>query len=94
MNTLTASSGHILDFKKQACNGHLVNKAKGIDKVTKSELSEIRKLSLPAQRYEQSKFEIEEPSTLAGIIRMKMYEMRRRQKDLAKKLMSVMQSFR
>ena len=60
--------------------------AKGSDKVTKSELSEIRKLSLAAQRYEQNKYKIEEPSTLAGIIEMKMYEMRLRQKDVARKL--------
>ncbi len=60
--------------------------SKGSDKVMKSELSEIRKLSLAAQHYEQNKYEIEEPTTLAGIIEMKMYEMRLRQKDVARKL--------
>lgn len=60
--------------------------AKGSGKVTKSELAEIRKLSVAAQHYEQNKYEIEEPTTLAEIIEIKMYEMRLKQKDLARKL--------
>jgi len=60
--------------------------SKGSQNVSKSELTEIRKLALQAQEYEQSKFTIEPPTTLAGIIEMKMYEMRLKQKDLAKKL--------
>lgn len=60
--------------------------AKGSNRVTKSELAEIRKLSLAAQRYEQSKYEIDPPTTLAGIIEMKMYDMRLKQKDVARKL--------
>jgi HTH-type transcriptional regulator/antitoxin HigA len=60
--------------------------ARGSNKVKKDELAEIRKLSLSAQEYEQSKYEIEDPTTLAGIIEMKMYDMRLKQKELAKKL--------
>ena len=60
--------------------------AKGSTNVTRSELAEIRKLSLAAQEYEQSKYGIDPPTTLAGIIEMKMYDMRLKQKDLAKKL--------
>ncbi len=60
--------------------------SKGSTQVTKSELGEIRKLSLAAQQYEQNKYEIDPPSTLAGIIEMKMYDMRLKQKDVARKL--------
>ena len=60
--------------------------SRGSEKVSKSELAEIRKLALTAQQYEQAKFIIAPPTTLAGIIEMKMYEMRLKQKDLAKKL--------
>lgn len=60
--------------------------AKGSEHVSKAELAEIRKMALAAQQYEQSKYAIEAPTTLAGIIEMKMYEMKLKQKDLAKKL--------
>lgn len=60
--------------------------AKGSSNVTKDELDKIRQLALNAQDYEQSKYAIEAPSTLAGMIEMRMYEMRLKQKDLAKKL--------
>jgi HTH-type transcriptional regulator/antitoxin HigA len=63
---------------------HLMSK--GSNKVTPTELAEIRKLAEAAQQYEQSKFTISPPTTLAGIIEMKMYEMKLKQKDLAKKL--------
>lgn len=59
---------------------------KGSIQVTKSELSEIRKLSLAAQQYEQNKYKIDPPTTLAGIIEIKMYDMRLKQKDVARKL--------
>ena len=60
--------------------------SKGSKLVTKAELAEIRRLALLAQAYEQHKYVIEPPTTLAGIIEMKMYEMKLKQKDLAKKL--------
>lgn len=63
---------------------HLMSK--GSSNVSKTELAEIRKLALAAQQYEQSKFAIAPPTTLAGIIEMKMYEMKLKQKDLARKL--------
>ena len=59
---------------------------KGSKNVTKNELAEIRRLALAAQAYEKKKFVIELPSTFAGIIEMKMYEMRLKQTELAKKL--------
>jgi HTH-type transcriptional regulator / antitoxin HigA len=60
--------------------------SKGSANLSKGELTEIRKLALEAQQYEQTKFTIAPPTTLAGIIEMKMYEMRLKQKDLAKRL--------
>ncbi|ACU05066.1 hypothetical protein [Pedobacter heparinus] len=50
--------------------------AKGSKNVTDSELAEIRELALAAQYYEQNKYVIEAPTTLAGMIEMKMYELR------------------
>src|SRR6185312_14734070 len=60
--------------------------AKGSDKVSKKELNEIRTLAESAQRYEQSRYVIEAPTSLVGMIEMRMYEMKLRQRDLAKKL--------
>jgi len=60
--------------------------AKGSKNVSKEELEEIRILSLAAQNYEQNKYVIDAPSTLAGMIEMRMFEMRLKRKDLAKKL--------
>ena len=59
---------------------------KGSEHVTKSELNEIRELALLAQRYEKQTMQIKPPSTLAGIIEMKMYEMHLKQTDIAHKL--------
>ncbi len=59
---------------------------KGSNGVTKKELQEIHKLAIIAQNYEMTKFTIEPSETLAGIIEMKMYERKLKQKDLAKEL--------
>ena len=60
--------------------------AKGSDKVSKDELLKIRSLALSAQAYEQTKYVIDAPTTLIGMIEMRMFEMRLKQKELAKKL--------
>lgn len=60
--------------------------AKGSDKVSREELNEIRTLAQSAQRYEQSRYVVEAPTTLIGMIEMRMYEMKLKQRDLAKKL--------
>ena len=60
--------------------------AKGSDGVSKEELAEIRSLAQTAQAYEQAKYVIDTPTTLTGMIEMKMFEMKLKQKDLAKKL--------
>jgi len=60
--------------------------AKGSAHVSKEELAEIRLLAQAAQTYEQSKYSIDAPTTLTGMIEMKMFELRLKQKELAKKL--------
>ena len=60
--------------------------AKGSDKVSKDELAEIRSLALMAQAYEKTKYLIDAPTTLIGMIEMRMFEMRLKQKELARKL--------
>ena len=60
--------------------------AKGSKNVSKEELEDIRVLALAAQEYEQKKHVVSPPKTLAGMIAMRMYQMRLKQRDLAKKL--------
>lgn len=60
--------------------------SKGSGNASKEELAEIRALALTSQHYEQQKYVITAPSTLSGMIEMRMYEMRLKQKDLARKL--------
>ncbi|MDB5152198.1 MAG: Helix-turn-helix domain protein [Mucilaginibacter sp.] len=60
--------------------------AKGSDNISKGELAEIRTLAQSAQGYEQARYVIEAPSTLIGMIEMRMFEMKLRQRDLAQKL--------
>jgi HTH-type transcriptional regulator / antitoxin HigA len=59
---------------------------KGSENVTPQELDEIRRLALQAQRFEKQHFDIRQPTTLAGVIEMKMYELRLNQTEVAKKL--------
>ncbi|WP_442588447.1 helix-turn-helix domain-containing protein [Pedobacter sp. AW31-3R] len=60
--------------------------AKGSKNVSAEELAEIRRLALSAQAYEQEFYVVDAPSTLLGMIEMRMFEMKLRQVDLAKKL--------
>lgn len=60
--------------------------AKGSDKVSKEELAEIRSMAQAAQSYEQAKYVIEAPTTIVGMIEMRMFEMKLKQRDLAQKL--------
>ena len=60
--------------------------SKGSSVVSKTELREIRKNAVAAQKYEQTTFTISAPTTIAGIIEMKMFEMKLKQKDLSRKL--------
>lgn len=59
---------------------------KGDGKITEKESSEIRKLALAAQAYEKTIYIIPAPSTLEGMIELRMYELRLKQHELANKL--------
>lgn len=59
---------------------------KGSERVSKKELAKIKNLAIAIQSYEQEKYQIDLPTTLAGMIEMKMYELQIKQKDLAKQL--------
>lgn len=54
--------------------------------MTEADIDKLRKLSLEAQAYEKSIYTIPSPSTFEGMIELRMYEMKLKQKDLAKKL--------
>ena len=58
----------------------------GSSNVTKKELAEIKALPQSAQLFEQNKYFIEAPTTLTGIIEMRMFELQLKQKNLAKKV--------
>jgi HTH-type transcriptional regulator/antitoxin HigA len=60
--------------------------AKGSDKVSKDELAQIRSLAQAAQTYERARYLIEAPTTIVGMIEMRMFEMKLKQHDLAQKL--------
>jgi HTH-type transcriptional regulator/antitoxin HigA len=57
---------------------------KGEARLSKTESSHIRSLALAAQSYEKSIYTIPSPSTLEGMIELKMYERKLKQKELAK----------
>ncbi len=56
----------------------------GSKNVSKTDLAIIRRWGLKAQAYEQSKYVIAPPKTIAGIIELKMYDMKLKQSQLAK----------
>lgn len=56
---------------------------KGEDNLTNEEATQLRKLALAAQAYEKSIYTIPAPKTLEGLIELKMYERKLKQKDLA-----------
>lgn len=56
---------------------------KGESKLTNKEAEELRILALAAQTYEKSIYIIPAPKTLEGLIELKMYERKLKQKELA-----------
>src|SRR5580700_1570061 len=56
---------------------------KGETKITDEEAQTLRELALSAQVYEKSIYIIPAPKTLEGLIELKMYERRLKQKELA-----------
>ncbi|HEX2607163.1 MAG TPA: helix-turn-helix domain-containing protein [Flavisolibacter sp.] len=63
---------------------NIVNK--GEKNLSSRELKQIKDLALAAQEYEQKSYHIPAPETLEGIIELKMFEHKLKQKDLAKLL--------
>lgn len=59
---------------------------KGSKNVSPEELKEIGDLALAVQKYEQERYVIDPPETLAGMIELRMYQLKLRQNELAKKL--------
>jgi len=59
---------------------------KGEKKLTNKEAEELRTLALAAQAYEKSIYTIPAPKTLEGLIELKMYERKLKQKELARLL--------
>jgi HTH-type transcriptional regulator/antitoxin HigA len=56
---------------------------KGEHKLNDEESNELRILALAAQAYEKSIYTIPAPKTLEGLIELKMYERKLKQKELA-----------
>jgi HTH-type transcriptional regulator / antitoxin HigA len=59
--------------------------------MTDAQATKLRTLAVAANAYEKSIYEIPAPQTLEGLIELKMYERKLKQKDLAK-LMGVGES--
>jgi len=59
---------------------------KGEYNLTNKEAEELRTLALTAQAYEKSIYTIPAPKTLEGLIELKMYERKLKQKELARLL--------
>lgn len=59
---------------------------KGSERLSEKELIELRTLALLAQGYEQQHYALEPPTTFAGLLERKMYEMKLKQGELARRL--------
>lgn len=59
---------------------------KGEKNLTDKEADDLRVMALAAQAYEKSIYTIPAPKTLEGLIELKMYERKLKQKELAKLL--------
>ncbi len=57
---------------------------KGEANLSKSEIVKLRSMTLAAQAYEKNIYTIPAPSTVEGMIELRMYEMKLKQKELAK----------
>ena len=59
---------------------------KGENGLAENEADELRIKALIAQEYEKKQYVIKSPKTIEGMIELKMYENKMKQKDLAKML--------
>ncbi len=62
----------------------LMNKGEG--NLENAEKERLRTLAVAAQLYEHNLYSIPTPNTLEGMVELRMYEMKLKQKDLAKAL--------
>jgi len=68
---------------KKVMDEILILMNKGEDNLSKSQTDKLRSLALAAQSYEKSIYTIPPPATIEGMIELKMYERRLKQKELA-----------
>ncbi len=59
---------------------------RGESRLTNNEAEELRTMALAAQAYEKSIYTVPAPKTLEGLIELKMYERKLKQKELARLL--------
>ncbi|MFX1707810.1 helix-turn-helix domain-containing protein [Chitinophaga sp. CC14] len=64
---------------------HLLMK-KGESNLSSTELKELQHLSIAAEHYEDTRYPIPRPTTLTGMIELKMFEMKLKQKEMASML--------
>ncbi|MHA4807132.1 helix-turn-helix domain-containing protein [Flavitalea flava] len=69
---------------KKAMSEILAIMNKGEANLSKAESDKLRNMALSAQAYEKSIYTIPPPSTIEGMIELKMYEKKLKQKELAK----------
>src|SRR5665213_2814804 len=68
----------------KAMNDILQLMNKGEANLSKSETEKLRSMSLAAQAYEKDVYTIPAPSTVEAMIELRMYEMKLKQRELAK----------
>lgn len=56
---------------------------KGESNLSAGELKELQQLSVAAEHYEDTRYPLPKPTTLAGMIELKMFEMKLKQKEMA-----------
>ena len=64
----------------------IVTKKGGFDSLTKKERADLEKYTQMVKEFEDSHYSIPLPQTVQGLIELKMYENKMKQKDLAKLL--------
>ncbi|CAL1520045.1 helix-turn-helix transcriptional regulator [Chitinophaga sp. MM2321] len=61
---------------------HILMK-KGDDHLTAKERKELRELSIAVEHFEDTHYPLPKPTTLTGMIELKMFEMKLKQKEMA-----------
>ncbi len=69
---------------KKIMSGILEIMNKGEKNLTRAEAAQLKNMALAAQAYEKRMYTVLVPKTLEGMIELKMYERKLKQKDLAR----------